>query len=253
MDRPIAMNENVRPPLVIIQTGLPPEPVSSRHGTFSCMIREAARLCTGEIETVPVHLGARLRPPSSYRAAIITGSPAMVTDLADWSERTAAWIRRAVDEDLPILGICYGHQLLAHALGGRVDYHPQGREVGTQTVKLLQAAGDAPLLAGLPEHFPAHLIHQQSVMEVPAGATVLARSEHDAHQIVQYRDGVISSQYHPEFCPRIMGTYFAHFGPRLSQEGFNIDALSAQLRPTPDAQQLLLRFTRRYARPREAA
>jgi len=247
------MNENARPPLVIIQTGLPPEPVSSRHGTFSCMIREAAGLRPGDIEVVPVHQGARLRPPPSYRAAVITGSPAMVTDLADWSERTAAWIRQAVDEGLPILGICYGHQLLAHALGGRVDYHPRGREVGTQTVELLQAAGDAPLLAGLPARFPAHLLHQQSVMELPAGATVLARSEHDAHQIVQYGDRVISSQYHPEFCPRIMDTYFAHFGPRLSQEGFDLDTLSAQLRPTPDARQLLLRFVQRHAMLREAA
>ncbi len=247
------MNENAHPPLVIIQTGLPPEPVSNRHGTFSCMIREAAGLRAGDVEVVAVHQGAELRPPSSYRAAIITGSPAMVTDLADWSERTAAWIRRAVDQGLPILGICYGHQLLAHALGGRVDFHPRGREVGTQTVELLPAARDVPLLAGLPSRFPAHLIHQQSVMELPAGATVLARSEHDAHQIVQYGDRVISSQYHPEFCPRIMGTYLAHFGPRLGEEGFDVQALNARLRPAPEARELLLRFVRQHAALQEAA
>ena len=247
------MNENARPPLVIIQTGLPPEPVSSRHGTFSCMIREAAGLRADDVEVVAVHQGAELQPPSSYRAAIITGSPAMVTDLADWSERTAAWIRRAADQGLPILGICYGHQLLAHALGGRVDFHPRGREVGTQTVELLPAASDVPLLAGLPSRFPAHLIHQQSVMELPAGATVLARSEHDAHQIVQYGDRVISSQYHPEFCPRIMGTYLAHFGPRLGEEGFDVQALNARLRPAPEARELLLRFVRQHAALQEAA
>ncbi|OVZ62310.1 GMP synthase [Pigmentiphaga sp. NML030171] len=247
------MNENAHPPLVIIQTGLPPEPVSNRHGTFSCMIREAAGLRADDVEVVAVHQGAELRPPSSYRAAIITGSPAMVTDLADWSERTAAWIRRAADQGLPILGICYGHQLLAHALGGRVDFHPRGREVGTQTVELLPAASDVPLLAGLPSRFPAHLIHQQSVMELPAGATVLARSEHDAHQIVQYGDRVISSQYHPEFCPRIMGTYLAHFGPRLGEEGFDVQALNARLRPAPEARELLLRFVRQHAALQEAA
>lgn len=247
------MNENAHPPLVIIQTGLPPEPVSNRHGTFSCMIREAAGLRADDVEVVAVHQGAELRPPSSYRAAIITGSPAMVTDLADWNERTAAWIRRAVDQGLPILGICYGHQLLAHALGGRVDFHPRGREVGTQTVELLPAASDVPLLAGLPSRFPAHLIHQQSVMELPAGATVLARSEHDAHQIVQYGDRVISSQYHPEFCPRIMGTYLAHFGPRLGEEGFDVQALNARLRPAPEARELLLRFVRQHAALQEAA
>lgn len=247
------MTENAVSPLVIVQTGVPPAPVSSRHGTFSCMIRQAAALHSHEVEIVAVHEGALLRPPSSYRAAIITGSPAMVTDRAEWSERTAAWIRQAVDEGLPIYGICYGHQLLAHALGGRVDYHPRGREVGTQTVELLETAGKAALLAGLPTRFPAQLIHQQSVMELPPGATVLARSEHDAHQIVQYDDHVISSQYHPEFCTGIMGTYLAHYGPRLGEEGFDVGALNAQLRPTPEAQQLLLRFVERHVRRREAA
>lgn len=52
----------------------------------------------------------------------------MVTDQEPWSEKTAAWIRNAMAMEMPLFGVCYGHQLMAHALGGRVEYHPQGRE-----------------------------------------------------------------------------------------------------------------------------
>ncbi|WP_124080786.1 glutamine amidotransferase [Pigmentiphaga humi] len=240
-------------PLAIIQTGVPPAPVASRHGNFSHMIREAAGLAADEVEVVAVHAGERLRGPAGYRAAIITGSPAMVTDREAWSETTAGWIREAAGLGLPMFGICYGHQLLAHALGGAVDYHPQGREVGTNTVELLEAAGGIPLLAGLPSRFPAHLIHQQSVVALPAGATVLARSAHDPHQIVHYHGAIYSSQYHPEFCPRIMGTYLAHFQPQLGREGFDVEALQAGVCATPAARELLLRFVRRHARLEKAA
>lgn len=247
------MTEQAAPPVAIIETGVPPAPVAGRHGSFSHMICRAAGLRPDEAEIIAVYRGEALRPPSSYRAAIITGSPAMVTERAPWSERAAAWVRQAVDEKLPIYGICYGHQLLAHALGGRVDYHPRGREVGTRDIELLEPACNAPLTAGLPSHFPAQLIHQQTVVELPPGATVLARSDHDAHQIVQYGDGVLSTQFHPEFCTEIMATYLAHYADRLKEEGFDLDTLKAHMRPTPEAQALLLRFIERYVRTRTAA
>lgn len=118
---------------------------------------------------------------------------------------------------------------------------------------MLEPACNAPLTAGLPSHFPAQLIHQQTVVELPPGATVLARSDHDAHQIVQYGDGVLSTQFHPEFCTEIMATYLAHYADRLKEEGFDLDTLKAHMRPTPEAQALLLRFIERYVRTRKAA
>ncbi len=240
------MNKPHRP-LAIIQTGLPPDFVAARHGSFSDMICCAADLCRDEISVIPVHEGAVLDAPSAYRAAVITGSPAMVTDLTDWSERTAAWIRNAARQGLPMLGICYGHQLMAHALGGKVGYNPRGREVGTQTVELLDEIAAQALAEGLPAQFPAHLIHQQSVLELPPGAKVLARSAHDAHQIVQYQDQVLSTQYHPEFSTEIMRTYLAHYALALAKEGFDVDSLQAGLQTTPHARQLLLSFLDRHS------
>ncbi|RYF49524.1 MAG: glutamine amidotransferase, partial [Comamonadaceae bacterium] len=79
-----------------------------------------------QIQVVRPSLGETLPAPHAVAGAIITGSWNMVTDREDWSELTAAWVREAFAGDVPLLGICYGHQLMAHALGGVVDYHPQG-------------------------------------------------------------------------------------------------------------------------------
>jgi hypothetical protein len=98
---------------------------------------------------------------------LVTGSAAFVTDHADWSERSAAWLRQTAHDDLPVFGICYGHQLLAHALGGEVAYNPAGRESGTIELELQPQAAQDPLFQGLPQHFAAHATHLQTVLRAP--------------------------------------------------------------------------------------
>jgi GMP synthase (glutamine-hydrolysing) len=234
-------------PLLVIETGVPPRLVGERHGDFERMIRASTGLPAERIVVVKVCAGEELGPPSRYGAAVITGSAAMVTDQADWSERTAAWLRLAADAGLPMLGICFGHQLLAHALGGKVDYRSQGREVGTHTVSLAEnAAAACPLLEGLPAKFPAHLIHMQSVVALPPGAQVLASSDQEPYQLVQYGPNILSSQFHPEFDDAIMQTYLDSLGGEFDKEGLDVGALRAGLEATPSSQELLRRFAQRY-------
>jgi GMP synthase (glutamine-hydrolysing) len=114
---------------------------------------------------------------------VITGSHAMVTGHREWSERTARWLRGAVERGIPTLGICYGHQLLAYALGGEVGDNPNGLEAGAVDVHLNGAVQDDALFAGFPSPITGYVGHHQSVLRLPPGARRLASSAMDANQI----------------------------------------------------------------------
>jgi GMP synthase (glutamine-hydrolysing) len=170
---------------LIVQTGTTLPSVRARHGDFPEWFRRGLRLRRDEVDVVDAERDA-LPPVGAYAGVVVTGSPAMVSERLDWSERTAQWLAQTIDAGSAVLGVCYGHQLLAHALGGRVDYHPNGREVGTVAIERLPDSDDDALFANAPQRFAAHASHQQSVLDLPAGARVLARSAHDPHHAVRY-------------------------------------------------------------------
>ncbi len=238
-----------RKPLLILQMGYPPEEDMRRYGSQPDWFKKA--LANPGLPSVPEDiqyqvvrpfLGEALPPPEDIQAAIISGSWAMVTDKADWSERSAAWVKDAMAANIPLLGICYGHQLMAYALGGVVDYNPKGKELGTQHITLLPAAQDDAIVASLPASFPAHLTHEQSVLVPPKGATVLAATDHDAYQILRYSPTAISVQFHPEFTPAIMTASIERNRQKLQAQGLSTDDLLKNVRATPDATGILRRF-----------
>jgi GMP synthase (glutamine-hydrolysing) len=231
-------------PVLIIHTGDPDETLKAAYGSYAALMQSAADLPDNAVHIVPVFLGEQPEAPQNYRAALITGSPAMVTDREPWSEQTAHWLRQAALDELPMFGVCYGHQLLAHALGGQVDYNPAGREIGTHVVERI---GDDPLMADLPRRFFAQMMHAQSVVQPPPGATVLGRSALDGCQAMRMGRNIISTQFHPEFSPAFMRAHLQRYGERYAREHLDAAALARELRGTPEATGLLSRFLRMYA------
>jgi GMP synthase (glutamine-hydrolysing) len=193
---------------LIVQTGTTFPELRARRGDFPDWFRTGMGLHRSQVDVVRADAGERLpSAKGTHAGVIVTGSPAMVSDRHPWSENTAAWLRSIVGGGVPVLGVCYGHQLLAHALGGRVDYHPRGREIGTVRVERLAAAASDELLGPTPDTFHAHASHQQSVIDLPREAVVLARSGHDPHHAVRYAPNVWGLQFHPEFSVGIMRDY----------------------------------------------
>ncbi|MBU6416482.1 MAG: glutamine amidotransferase [Xanthomonadaceae bacterium] len=240
-------------PLLLIQTGEAPDALRARFGGFADWFRDAMRLQATQMRVVRVDAGEALPEPAEIAGAVITGSAAMVTERADWSEHTAGWIRDAMDAETPLFGVCYGHQLMAHALGGTVGWLPAGREIGTEPITRL-SMDDAPGLRELPPSFPAQTTHRQSVLEPPPGAKVLARSQRDPHQLLRYAPNAVSSQFHPEFTPDFMRAYIEVRADTLREEGLDPDALLADVRETEAARLLLERFARAaLSRQRAAA
>ena len=234
-------------PFLILETG---QPLASlrRHGSFAHWIRVAAGLGRDQAVTVDVQRGAELPRREGFAGVLVTGSGAMVTDRHDWSERSADWLRDAAHAGVPLFGICYGHQLLAHALGGEVGDNPGGREMGTVGVELHPAAQDDPLFAGLPPRIDAQATHQQSVLRPPPGATVLAANAHDAHHAFRWGEAAWGVQFHPEFSAGHMRGYIQARADALAAEGGDPRALAQQVRAAPQARRLLRRFVRHARR-----
>lgn len=228
-------------PLVVLKTGSKPARLAHQAGDYEDWILQAMGWPAADARVVAVHLGEAPPQPSLIRGAVITGSAAMVTEGQPWVERTAAWLRAAATDDQPVLGICYGHQLLAHALGGEAGWNPAGVEVGVVDIEALPEARTDLLLGGLPARFPACVSHRQSAVRLPPGATVLARSALEAHHAFRLGNAW-GLQFHPEFAPAVMPAYIEGFRDVLEGEGRDPAELVAALRPTPSSATLLARF-----------
>lgn len=223
--------------ILIIEMGLPPEGVRLACGShadwFLLALKGESHLA---FRTVRPYLQERLPDPQKVDGAIITGSWSMVTAHPEWSERTAEWVRVAMKIKLPLFGVCYGHQLMAYALGGCVGNNPNGAEIGTFPVVLTDAGKKDPWTRHLPETFSAYLFHQQSVLSLPDGAIILAGSKSDPHQILRYSENACSVQFHPEFTARILTRSYEDYARQAPLEPLCLES------ETPWAQRLLLDF-----------
>ena len=236
------MNDSDARPVALLLMGDAPAFVRRQCGNYDEMFYANAGL--GKMETVRINVraGEKIGDPGGYSGAVLTGSPDMVTDKLPWSEYAAGWLREAFAAELPLFGVCYGHQLMAHAFGGKVGYNRNGLTGGTQTIDLTAEGKHDPLAGGLPERFDAHLVHSQSVLEVPDGAVVLARAEHDPHQMLRYGEKAVSVQFHPEFDENGMKAYLDYFAQELPKRAARFAGLRETVRPTPEASALIPRF-----------
>jgi GMP synthase (glutamine-hydrolysing) len=133
--------------------------------------------------------------PADFRfdAAVVTGSRASVYWEEPWIGDLKEWVGAAVETGMPFLGVCYGHQLLASVLGGRVEDMGE-YEIGYRTV---EQDGENALLAGVDEEFTVFTTHSDRVVEAPPGAEVFARNDYGIHG---FRLGnVFTVQFHPEY------------------------------------------------------
>jgi GMP synthase (glutamine-hydrolysing) len=228
-------------PILIVKLGSTLPSLAQSHGDFEDWIE--ARLCLRRRQVAVVDpQRAPLPEPRHFSGVILTGSHSMVTDHEPWSERTAGWIPTVMEAQTPLLGICYGHQLIAYALGGEVGPNPRGRESGTVEIMLRDEAHLDPLFAGLPATFRAHASHAQSVLRLPPGAEWLASSRHDPHHAYTVGPSTWCVQFHPEFDELAMRTYVDVCANELRFQGDAPAQLRASITATPHSEELLRRF-----------
>lgn len=153
----------------------------------------------GGAQMTPVELHAGEAPPpvEGFDAVIMTGSPLSVTQPTEWMARAADFLVEAAEKK-PVLGVCFGHQLLAWRHGAQVVRNPKGRELGTVFVELTAAGQRCALLGSLPARFDVQATHEDMVVQASAAMTVLATNAQCEVQAFSVGPRTWGVQFHPE-------------------------------------------------------
>ena len=151
-----------------------------------------------EFVTYDVESGVFPESPDEVDAYLITGSKSSVYDDKDWIRKLEDFVGELHAREKKMVGICFGHQLIARALGGVAEKSSKGWGVGLHTHQFTRSAawhdqGEAD--------FDILVSHQDQVTQLPEGATALARSEFCENAVFQIGDHILTLQGHPEFVP----------------------------------------------------
>ncbi len=229
--------------IVIVKTGEPVPRVREARGEFATLIAQTiGPAWDGEYHVFDARTD---EPPAPHDAGafVITGSAANVPNREPWMLRTESWLREVHAAGTPTFGICFGHQILAQALGGEVQKNPRGREMGT--IQIERTAPD-PIFEGLPNRFTAHATHVDSVVRLPPGATAFARSSLEDHQAIRFSETCYGVQFHPEMDAEVMRAYVETRREILASEGFHVDRMLAEIHDVDVGRVTLRNFVRRF-------
>lgn len=232
------MSANLK--IAIIKTGSTHARLSRIFGDFDQWFRvekESVQFTTCDAEG-----GESLPDINTLDGVIITGSPCMVSDKAPWSVNLETWVQDLAKTNVCCLAVCYGHQLLAEALGGRAGWHPKGREIGTVHIELTAEGKQDSLLGELPTRFTAQVTHAQSALVLPPQATLLASNPYEPHHAFRVGERMWAIQFHPEFNADIMRGYVFETAERLLSEQRNVSELLSSITPADANQGLIKRF-----------
>lgn len=134
--------------------------------------------------------------PSDCDAYIISGSASSVYEDEPWIRELEEFVREVIRSDVPIFGICFGHQALAKALGGAVVRADNGWGIGMHTMGVVE---DRLWMNPRIESVNLLMSHQDQIVELPDGATVLGSSHHCENYLVEFTPKAVGIQGHPEF------------------------------------------------------
>ena len=194
---------------------------------------------TAEISVVHAEESEPLPEFGAFGGIVIGGSPKSVCAPEPWMMPLAETILGAAERGTLVLAVCFGHQLLATALGGTVVRSPKGREVGTVKIALTEYGRLDPILSALPPIAMVNSIHEDIVTLPPSGAVILAQNAHDSAQALRLSPTILSVQFHPELDGQTLVDLVRTRAEQLSAEGLDPISLAQSVGDSPDGLTLL--------------
>jgi GMP synthase-like glutamine amidotransferase len=181
--------------VAILVTGEPPAGLAERFGRYDAMF--ARLLGPGfSIARYDVQAGGLPARPDAHAACLITGSPAGVYDPLPWIAPLEAFLREARGRT-KLVGICFGHQVMAEAFGGHVEKSARGWGVGLQDYEIWERPA---WMADAPGRIAVPVSHQDQIVRQPPATRVLAGSAFSPFGMLAWDDQpAMSMQFHPEF------------------------------------------------------
>jgi GMP synthase-like glutamine amidotransferase len=226
--------------IAILETGRPPGDLPELFGDYPDMFR---RLLGDEFDyrTFQVFEDDLPGDPADYEALLITGSPAGVYDDLPWIAPLEGLLRDSIGQTR-MVGICFGHQVLAGALGGEVVKSPKGWGVGLHTYEI---TGEAAWMDGA-RSISVPVSHQDQVVSLPTQARVLGGNDFCPYGVLEYSFGAISMQCHPEFSPDYDRALLERRRHRYDRDEFNAAMLSLD---RPNDNERVAGWIKRFLRP----
>jgi len=229
--------------LLIVKTGSTFDLVKQKYGDFEDMLLKASGIEQGLVEVFDAKDETLTFPtPDKYAGIIITGSHDMMTFADDWMLDLKEWIMTIPGTGTPTLGICFGHQAMAEAFGGKVDYRDWGPEVGYVKVKFESETYNDQLFNFMHDKAWVYQYHSQSVVELHKQGVLLGSNNIDFYQVIKYNDYMWSCQFHPEFTDDVLKEYINLNALHLTSEGLDPYELLTRLQPDETGNKLLKRF-----------
>lgn len=223
--------------ILLVVTGQTIDKVETEFGNCQNRFRDAMGAMAFLDEYAICDKWEKLPNPSEFDGVLMTGSAAMLDEDKLWMRAAKNLVQKCLTDDIPFLGVCFGHQVLGAVCGAKVGPNPNGRANGSTLVHVKK---NAAIFNNLPSSFWTQISHRDVILENRPDFRIIAETKHDERHAIQVGNAAFGVQFHPEWDMNISRAYIDARRTSLGEEKAN--QMMASLTASPHASLVIKQF-----------